>query len=408
VRIINFTLFLLFTANSVFAQDSLNVSVLFHWDDPTIPLEPIYGLSYNEIWGVEIQGNEYAIIGSTLGTHIFDVTDPVNSTQVVFIPGAQDQVLHRDYHDYNGYLYMVCDEGNGTLQIADLSYLPNSAPVVYDSDTLFSTTHNIFIDTLNGVLYNTNGGVYSLANPEVPSEIANVNLTVLFDQSHDLYVSNDTAYWHAGSSGLHVYDYSVSMSNPTFLGSSIVGPGSGYNHSGWLNEEGNIYAFAEETYNTDIQICDVSNLPNISVVSTVNSGGGTGSIPHNLIIKGDYLFISYYHDGIYIFDISNPANPSLVGFYDTEPNPSSPFSFIGAWGVYPSLPSGIVLVSDTRNGLFVLDVSDATSGIEELSSTSKELVKIVDAMGRETKYKPNTILIYVYNDGTTKKVFSVE
>ncbi|MFT6983055.1 MAG: hypothetical protein ACJAUD_001826 [Crocinitomicaceae bacterium] len=39
---------------------------------------------------------------------------------------------------------------------------------------------------------------------------------------------------------------------------------------------------------------------------------------------------------------------------------------------------------------------------------TKSLVKIVDAMGRETEEKPNTILIYIYSDGTSERVFRVE
>lgn len=406
MHILKLTLVLLFTMPCVFAQDSLNVNLLFHWEDPTIPAETTYGLNYNEIWGVAIQGREYAIIGSSIGTHIFDVTDPINSTEVEFIPGASGNVIHRDYHDYQGYLYIVCDEGPGTLQIADLSYLPNSAPVVYDSDALFARTHNIFIDTLNGVMYNTNGGVYSLANPELPTLIAEVNVGALFDQGHDLYVRNDTAYWHAGPFGFHVYDYSSNMAAPSFLGSIDIS--DAYNHSGWLNEAGNIYAYAEETYDTDIQICDVSDLSNITILSSINSGGGSSSIPHNLIIQGDFLYISYYHDGLYIFNIADPSNPILVGIYDTEPAASAPYSWHGAWGVYPLLPSGNVLVSDTKNGLFVLNVSQATANVPELLKKDKELVQIVDAMGRETEFQPNTLLVYVYSDGTVEKVFRVE
>ncbi len=37
-----------------------------------------------------------------------------------------------------------------------------------------------------------------------------------------------------------------------------------------------------------------------------------------------------------------------------------------------------------------------------------QLVKIVDALGRETVFKPNTPLIYLYSDGTTKKVYTIE
>ena len=48
-----------------------------------------------------------------------------------------------------------------------------------------------------------------------------------------------------------------------------------------------------------------------------------------------------------------------------------------------------------------------TSSINELT-TSKNLIQILDLMGRETLFKPNTPLIYVYDDGSTEKVFSVE
>jgi len=51
--------------------------------------------------------------------------------------------------------------------------------------------------------------------------------------------------------------------------------------------------------------------------------------------------------------------------------------------------------------------NDCSVGINELS-TSKNLIQILDMMGRETTFKPNTPLIYVYDDGSTEKVFSVE
>lgn len=47
-------------------------------------------------------------------------------------------------------------------------------------------------------------------------------------------------------------------------------------------------------------------------------------------------------------------------------------------------------------------------GINEASAKEKELVKIVDQLGRETEFKPNMPLIYVYSDGSTKKVFTIE
>jgi len=47
-------------------------------------------------------------------------------------------------------------------------------------------------------------------------------------------------------------------------------------------------------------------------------------------------------------------------------------------------------------------------GIEELITGTKELVKVVDLMGRETTPQKNRVLIYVYSDGTTERIFEFE
>ena len=44
-----------------------------------------------------------------------------------------------------------------------------------------------------------------------------------------------------------------------------------------------------------------------------------------------------------------------------------------------------------------------TSSISELNNNPKQLIKIVDVLGRETPFKPNTPLLYIYNDGTVER-----
>lgn len=63
--------------------------------------------------------------------------------------------------------------------------------------------------------------------------------------------------------------------------------------------------------------------------------------------------------------------------------------------------------SDTLNQASAFYLEECV-GLEELSSSSKQLVKIIDMMGRETEVKPNTPLIYIYNDGTKEKRFHHE
>lgn len=55
------------------------------------------------------------------------------------------------------------------------------------------------------------------------------------------------------------------------------------------------------------------------------------------------------------------------------------------------------------------DECNLTVNTQELNLDSeKTLIRIVDLTGRETEYKTNTVLIYVYSDGSTEKVFRVE
>ena len=55
-----------------------------------------------------------------------------------------------------------------------------------------------------------------------------------------------------------------------------------------------------------MKICDVSNPSDISVTTTLLSEVSDESMAHNLIIKDDLLYVSHYHDGLWIWDISNP------------------------------------------------------------------------------------------------------
>ena len=378
-KIITLIFINLFIVILSFAQSfpSYQLSLLYNWQDTTLTPSWQYDNTYNEIWGVQINGVDIAIIGSTAGTHFFNVTDPLTASQVDFVAGAYtgSDVVHRDYHDYNGYLYVVCDEGNSsTLQIIDMNNLPNSVSVVYDSNILFTKSHNIFIDTATAKLYvcavkHTNPNnfssameVYSLSNP--------LNPTLLYTYMdvghvHDAYVRNDTAYLNCGGDGFRIVDFHYldlpGGIAPTELASLTSYPDAGYNHSGWLNHDRTVYVMLDENHGYDIKLLDVSDFNNITILSTFNSGVDTNSMAHNAIIKDGWLFVSYYHDGLRIFNITDPTNPFEVLYYDTY-LPNNHSSYKGAWGVYPfwntnSFAFSSILVSDMQTGLYVFSGS---------------------------------------------------
>ena len=354
------------------------LELVYNWSDPSMIPSFAFANAYNEVWGFVQDGKEYGVCGSSWGTHIFDLSDPAAIVQVDSVEGAftGGGVIHRDYHDYGGYLYAVCDEGAGTstLQIIDLNHLPDSVSVVYDSHDLFTTSHNIFIDTSQARLYSfltglnpgfTSIAMYDLSDPELPTLISTYESGT---QVHDGYVENNIGYLNDGYNGrVLIMDFSNPI-NPSVIGSLESYPDRGYNHSGWLHENGETYAFADENHGFVMKVCDVSDPTDIEVVSTFNSEVDVMSIPHNLIFRGDLLFTAHYHDGLYVHDLSDPANPEYVTHYKTY-QPTDHESYRGAWGVYPLLPSGLILVSDMQYGFFVFRMPGlvSTGGIDEVS-----------------------------------------
>ncbi|MBK8556856.1 MAG: choice-of-anchor B family protein [Lewinellaceae bacterium] len=244
---------------------------------------------------------------------------------------------------------------------------------MYDSGALFQRAHNSFIDTATAKLYlfATGGGaqgytglaVYDISTPTEPALLNKMNTigNYAFGHVHDGFVRNDTAYLNCGNDGFCVA-YFGDASNPQLLGTMTNYPFKGYNHSGWLSADGRYYYMADETHGMPMKTVDVQDLTDIHVIETYDASSTPTQIPHNLLIACDYLFVSYYYDGLQVYDISDPAHAVHILSYDTSTEPDGN-NYKGAWGVYPYLPSGNILISDMQNGLFVFQsVQDACWG----------------------------------------------
>jgi len=381
-------LFVIIISSQDLRSQVMQGKLLGTWSDSTLVGSDAYNNTYNEIWGVVVDGKEYAVLGTTFGTHFFDLSDATEPELVATIEGGTigGEIIHRDYHDHNGYLYSVSDEGEeSTLQIIDMSYLPDSVSVIYDSSEVIRNSHNIFIDSSAQVMYCcfAQGGnsnriplkTVDISDPFAPSLIANFrrieNLNFLSNQVHDAYVRNDTAYLNCGPDGLVIADF-TDPTDPKLL--SSLGTDdylqSGYNHSGWLSEDGETYVMADEDWGMDIKVLDVTDLPELTIIDTLDAGNPDPfTIPHNQVIHGDYLYSSYYYDGLQVWDISDVENIKRVLHYPTS-SLTPRESYEGSWGVYPFLPSGLILVSDMQEGLFVLQ------GVQETLTSTEEVSEI--------------------------------
>lgn len=101
----------------------IKAKMLSNWRDNNQVIVPWINGRYSEVWGFAVNNHEFAVLGSTGGMHLIDVTEPVTPKQVVFVPGASQGnfVVHRDFKTFNGHLYCVADEGStAKLQIIDI------------------------------------------------------------------------------------------------------------------------------------------------------------------------------------------------------------------------------------------------------------------------------------------------
>ena len=348
--------------------DSDNVNLLGHYDNDSLPIHTLG--TFNDVWGYVENDREYAIFGSANFIHIFEVTDPSNLREVVSIE-TNNNSAWRDFKTYKQYAYAVADKGEEGLKVIDLSQLPDTAFVVLQETKYFDICHNIFIDVENDRLYTAGavkgdeplGGVHIFDLSQTPEEPVLMDHIPMSERYvHDIYVRDNIGYASSANSGYYIYDLS-NPSDPKFK--AQVGT-NGYNHSSWVSEDGSFALFAEEVpIGLPLGIADLCDLENgnISVDNYFKFPIIEGlpdvhdlATPHNPFIKGDFAYVSYYHDGLHVYDLTNPSEVKRVGYFDAyfqNDNYLTPYK--GTWGCYPFLPSGNILISDLDNGLFILD-----------------------------------------------------
>lgn len=320
-----------------------------------------YTQNLNDIWGyVDGTGVEYALVGTRTGTSIVSLATPSNPTEVLFIPGFNS--IWRDLKTWGDYAYVTTDQGQDGLLIIDLSPLPTGTPTYQFwrpelsfngvTDTL-NKAHNLYIDE-NGYCHIagsniSRGETFILDVFTTPGTPIFQGATAP-NYAHDAYARGDTLWTSDINDGLFsAYDIS-NPASPNLLARQATP--RDFCHNAWISDDGNSLFTTDEKSNAWIGSYDVSDLSNIQELDRWRTPN-EDVIPHNVHTFNDYLVTSYYTDGLVIIDASRPDNLIEVGRYDTY-NGTPSTGFYGAWGAYPYLPSGLILVSDINTGLHVL------------------------------------------------------
>lgn len=340
------TLSLILFGAEGFTQNALNVSQIGHLS---------YSASLSEVRGAEHNGREYALVGVNNGFSIVDVEDPANPTEVFFESGPSS--IWRDPFYYNGHAYCVTEGGGGML-IVDMNPLPGSTNLnttLYTGSTYsFGAAHNMFIDVDNDKAYifgSDNGDehdgaiILDISNPMAP-----VELGVWSDHYvHDGFVRGDTLWASCLEAGTFVIDVS-SPTNPVVL-TSWDTP-SEFGHNVWPSDDNAFCYTTDEVESGFVAAYDMADYQNIVESDKAHHPLSENVIPHNAHFINDYVVTSHYRDGLTIHDVSDPYNIVLTGYFDSSPLDGGGFN--GAWGAWPYLPSGNILIADIEEGLFVV------------------------------------------------------
>lgn len=310
--------------------------------------------TYNDVWGYTApNGDEYALLGTTGGMAVINVTNPGAPYETGFFSGPTS--TWRDIKTYGHYAYVVNETGGG-MRIVDLADPENPSLVGTYTGGGLSTAHNLFIDESTARAYvlgyaNTIGGfiLLDLAKPESPAEITRWTATYL----HDAMVQDGILYGSAiNDPRLRVLD----VSNPASI--TQIGTAEGYpsafTHNAWVTEDNAYVMTTDEIGSGECRMWDLSTLPVLAQTDSYKPTPNT--IPHNAHIEGDLAIISFYTLGLKIVDISDPYNLTEVASYDTWPAHDDG-TFDGCWGAFPffGTQTNLIVVSDVSTGLYVLE-----------------------------------------------------
>jgi choice-of-anchor B domain-containing protein len=384
------------------AFECSRMNLLAHVTLPTLGDATSQG---NDIWGhYDLNdGREYALVGLTNGVSIVDVTQPtqprvvsfISSTRTIWRDLAVYQYFDKSRQRWMAYAYVSADAASVGTMILDLNQLPTKVTHVAteNSDT---SGHNIYISNVDystGVALtnreaflhvagsNKMGGAfnsYSLQNPLSPLAVYKNSANSRANYSHDVSslliddqrreqcsdkLANCEVMIDYNENEILLWDKTLN-STPQKL-SSTVYEFLSYTHSGWWTEDKKYISVHDELdeqrfgINTRVRFFAIDDLRKPVLAGEYT--GPTQAIDHNGYVRGNRYYVSNYERGLLALDITDPTKPIEAGFFDTYPLSNSA-AFNGAWGTYPFLPSGNILVNDINSGLYV--VADKTQNIQ--------------------------------------------
>lgn len=307
---------------------------------------------YNDVWGLTKDGRHYAFLGAKDRAVVVDITDAQAGTCVELGEYPHRASNWSDLKSFKGYVY-VATEGGGGLQIIDVRNLPEKPREVKKYQGAgFNTSHNIYIDEKNGILYAEGESkkavrIIDINDPENPKEIA----VLPGSYNHDVFARDGVLFTSDGLNlSIGIWDVKDPAS-PQKLGTIKIN-NAGYVHNAWSTEDNSHLMTTEEQRDKTVKMWRLSGNPpsrgQLVAEYLAPKAADEGQMAHNTHIMGNYAYLSHYRGGGRILDIRDPAKMKEVTFVAGEG--------YDMWGSFPYYEGvDFVAWSDKSKGLIITE-----------------------------------------------------
>jgi hypothetical protein len=359
-----------FFSLGIFAVDAQNFNISF-----VSQHEPANtSIAFGDVWA---EGNIACLgiwtgYGTNYGVGIYDISNPATPIlkSIYSSPiSGHNQFELGAVRNKIGYFGSWSGGGVHIVSLTNLTS-PTLLSQIGSSGGGHDQVHTVFLE--RNFLYeaahvaNVNTvKVIDVSNPFAPVFVRNIISTNAY-KVHQITASQKgvntilytSDFGNGGSSPgeTDIWDVSNVGTQPAIWLGRIISGGS--SHSSWPTPDGNTLVVCRETIGGDVRLYDISNpaSPTLQCAITPASMGLPAAIPHNPVVVSNLLFLSWYQNGIHIFDITDRTKPIHIGAYDTYPY-NITNSFEGNWGVFPHLGLNKLLLSDIESGFYILDAS---------------------------------------------------
>ncbi len=369
--------------NYLYAASSLGLCI-YDISDPYNPDKQYQGTPIGSSnYDVNIEGNVMCVSHNSTKWGLFDITDPVDPVEIYIsenFPFNHRFAIGRLKDNYAFFMDHWEDNGNGyTVHMLDISN-PEDPQEVGDIKSVNG-------ESLATCLFMKDDIEYALVGQDnlTDNHAGYMRVMDVSDPGNPLLVStleipgsvyaittdgSDYAFVKVANQGVVPFKtnrlYQINMSdlgNPYIVSDYALNISTGYMASQDMS------VFNDRLYLVDRKTFKIFSYENDMLVLT----GSTSVYGENgrgiKITNSDYGYVAASDKGFQIYNISNPAQPLFLTYFDTDGN---------ATGL--DVADGYAYVADDENGLVILDISEnIATFVSQVNTTSPaRLVTVSD------------------------------